>query len=159
MASITLISDCKTELNEIEILINSAPLDPKVQYLTMYSLIKSCGTVEHVFKSVIADFFSKISVSQIQNYLELTVRDSSTNPKYNQICTMLKKFDDQWATAFKAAVNVHPDSHRLMSSIDSLVTNRNQFAHGKNPTVSFKSIKDYFDDAIIVLKILDACVK
>jgi len=158
-SSISLIAGCRREFAAINKRIRKSPLDQTVQYLTMYSLIKSCGTVEFIFKSIIADYFRNIPAVQIQNYLDLTVRDASTSPKYGNICNLLNKFDDQWNTNFKAAINSHADKNRLINSIDSLVTNRHEFAHGKNPNVSFASIKSYFEDSVIVLKILDQCVR
>lgn len=150
---------CLEELKEIDKLIAAAPLDSKVPFLTMYALIKSCGTVEYVFKSIIADFCERTRITQLQNYIEISIREAPTSPKYDNILNLLNKFDNQWHSNFKNNFNAHPDAQRLRASLNSLVTNRHQFAHGRIPPVSFNSIKTYFIDAIEVLKILDAIVQ
>lgn len=153
------LKNCKIELTYIEKTIKKEPLDNRVPYLTMYALIKACGTIECVFKSIVVDYFKKSSISQIHTYLDKTVSDSSRSPNYNNMCQMLKNFDDQWSNNFKDNVENHPEKNKLKSSIDSLVSNRHQFAHGKNPTVTFGDINTYFMDAVELLKIFDKSIK
>ena len=153
------LKNCSQELNEIEKIIRKNGLDSQVKYLTMYALIKACGTIEFVFKSIIADFFKKSSIIQIHIYLEKTVREAATSPKYNNVANLLKKFDDKWSSDFKDAMKNHPHYNRIISSMNSLVENRHQFAHGKLPTVTFRDIKNYFNDSKEFLEILDKVVK
>ena len=61
-----MLADCTAELNDIEVRINSLPsLDKGRQYFTNYALIKACGTVEFVYRSIVADHFSQLSNSRI----------------------------------------------------------------------------------------------
>lgn len=45
--------DCEVELNNMQQWIDSNRLDSNVRFLTLYSVIKACGTVEYVFKNYI----------------------------------------------------------------------------------------------------------
>ena len=61
-----MLNDCNAELNDIDAKIKAlAALDKTKQYLTNYALMKVCGTVEFVYRSIIADFFAKLACSQI----------------------------------------------------------------------------------------------
>lgn len=153
------LQECKKELDIIDALITGAPLEKSAQYLKMYALIKSCGTVECVFKSIVADYFSKSTISQIQTFIDKTIRESSASPTYGNICKLLKNFDDQWAKDFKQSIECHTNKNKFLDSINSLVTNRHQFAHGNNSLVSFNDILQYYCDSVEVLRILDSVVK
>jgi hypothetical protein len=152
------IESCQDELQRIFHLIEGhGHMSPIVPFLTNYAIVKSCGTAEFCFKTIISDIHAEQS-PQIVNYVDNTVRNSSMNPSLDNIYKTLKKFDDSWNEIFKEKLNAHTDGKRLKSSLDSLNTARNTFAHGKSPTSSFENIRAYFDDTIEVLKILDQVV-
>lgn len=154
-----LIDECTTEINDIETRIVAMPaLDKGVRYLTHYALIKASGTAEFVYRSIVADYFSALSNSRIDTYLDAAIRQGSMSAKYSNMCTLLGKFDEQWQSSFKSAVKAHPNSQRIIAASDSLVTNRHDFAHGKTPTATFNDIKNYYFDVLELIKILDSIV-
>lgn len=153
------IENCREELESIKSIISSSPLDRRVQYLTLYSLILCCGTIEFAFKSIIPDYLDPSAQTQVRQFLDNKIRESSSNPSYQNMCTMLAAFDKQWQKDFKIAVGKRSDCEKLKSSINSLVTNRNQFAHGKKPTIGFSTICDYFNDAVQIICLFDSIVK
>lgn len=153
-----LIDNCLIELQGIESLINGlGHLSRPVPYLTKYAVIKSCGTIESCFKTIIADVHSNQS-TQIQNYIDKTIRESSMNPSQKNICSTLKRFDTNWNVNFKQQLNSHLNSQQIKDSLSSLNEARNTFAHGGNITQSFQTIKDYFLDSVEVIKIMDNVV-
>ena len=153
------INDCTAELNDIDSKMSSlSPLDKTKVYLTNYALIRAGGTIEHVYRSIVADFFLSTPVPQIHNYLEKTVRNGSMSATYDNMSGLLGKFDDAWQRNFKNAVDAHPDRTRLRDSLRSLVTNRHAFAHGGVPTATFQDIKNYYNDALTVINIFDSIV-
>ncbi len=154
-----LIDDCNTELSDIESRIQELPsLDKGIRYLTNYAIIKAAGTAELVYRSIVADHFSQLSDKRIDTYLDSTVRFGSMSAKYEQMCSLLKKFDDAWCNSFKAAVAADPNGQRMRDASSSLVTNRHSFAHGKNPTATFMDIKQYFQDVVSLINIFDSTV-
>lgn len=154
-----LLDDCSTELAAIEVLINGLGLGSTiVPYLSKYGLIKACGTIEQAFKSVVADRCAYRARAQIKNYLTDKVRNSSSNPSFDNICKLLKSFDAGWKTAFKDAVNNHGRASSLKTSLQSLVDARNEFAHGGSPRVSIGDVRQYFQDAREVIVELDRVV-
>jgi hypothetical protein len=152
------IAVCKAELQRIFHLIEGlGHMSPVVPFLTNYSIVRACGTVEFCFKTIISDLHAGHS-PQVQNYVDNTIRNSSMNPSRDNISKTLRRFDEGWNTKFKDKLNTHEHSARLKSSIDSLNTARNSFAHGETPSSSFENIKNYFSDSVIILEILDEVV-
>lgn len=154
----TAINECLNEFNALAVLIpQTGVMSPLSRYLTHYSLIRACGTIEFAFKTIIADFHQGIS-PQLTNYLDNKVRSNSCNPSYQNIISMLGDFDSQWKTDFKNQVNSLQDSQRILGSLSSLNANRNSLAHGHGSIVSFNDIQTYFADAIQIIKVLDNVV-
>lgn len=153
------IQDCLSELEQLSVLLDAVEHTSKMgKYLTRYALIKACGTIEYSYKTLVADALGKMS-EQLETYIEKKVRDSSSNPTYNQMTSLLNDFDSKWNSEFKNAVNSMPHHERITSSLDSLNKNRNNFAHGKNPTASFTEIRNYFNDAIKIIAAMDSILK
>ena len=153
------IDNCLNELQGIEDLINGlGHLSKPVPYLTKYAVIKSCGTIESCFKTIISDVHLNQSI-QIQNYIDKTIRGSSMNPSQKNICTTLNRFDSNWNTNYKQQLNSHAKSQQLIDSLKSLNEARNTFAHGGSINQTFQSIKGYFIDSVEVIKIIDNVVQ
>ena len=154
-----LIDDCNTELSDIESRIQRLPaLDKGIRYLTNYAIIRAAGTAELVYRSIVADHFSQLSDNRIDTFLDSSVRFGSMSAKYEQMCSLLKKFDDAWCNSFKTAVAAAPNGQRMIAASNSLVTNRHSFAHGNNPTATFMEIKQYFQDVVSLINIFDSVV-
>ena len=151
------IDKCLEELQRIYHLIEGHGTSSIVPFLTNYSIVRACGTIEFCFKTVISDSLSGHS-TQIANYIDNTIRNSSMNPSKDNICRTLKKFDEEWNTEFKNQLRNHEHSTRLNSSIDSLNSLRNSFAHGDPLSSSFDDIRNYFNDSVIMIEILDEIV-
>lgn len=151
-----LLANCDAELTHIDIIIGSlGGTNLIVPYLNKYSVIKSCGTIEISFKTLIADFCSKRSKPQVKNFLNKRVRENSANPSYSRILQILAEFDGNWVTDFKAQMQALPNYNSITISIQSLVDARNDFAHGGNPTITFADIKNYFDESKQLIVTLD----
>ena len=156
---IDMIAACSAELTDITSKMGTLPtLDKTKAYLTQYALIRTCGTIEFVYRSIVADFFDQFGVRQMDTYIENTVRKGSMSCTYDNMCGLLGKFDNNWSTAFKQAVAQHPDGQRLISSVKSLVNNRHLFAHGKPPTATFSDICQYYHDGLTLINLFDSAV-
>ena len=150
---------CSAELDDVEQRINELPpLDKGRQYLTNYALIKASGTAEFVYRSIVANHFSRLSDSKINNYLDKTIMQGSMSATYKNMQNLLGKFDDSWKENFKNVVQSRRDKDRLISSSNSLVNNRHSFAHGRTPTATFLEIKQYYTDVVQLIEIFDRIV-
>lgn len=151
-----LVDECDDDLARIDVLIQAlTSIHPAVPYLTKYAIIKSCGTLEQSFKLLISDFSCLGQSTQVKKFVDISFRESSINPSLDNIHKSLKKFDDQWNINFKNFLDTDTDINRIKTSITSLNNARNQFAHGGNPTVTFNDVKNYFDDAKIIIDYIE----
>lgn len=152
------IETCLEELNKIDKLIDGmGKLSNPVPYLTKYAIIKSCGTIEYCFKTILSDIHNGQS-SQVINFINNMFRNSSINPSKDNICKSLSRFDENWNDTFKDTLKNHPNKAKLESSLASLNNARNTFAHGGQPSASFENVVDYFKDSVEIIKILDNIV-
>jgi hypothetical protein len=147
------INECNKDLSGIEyILKNNSSLSSLSRYLTLYALIKVTGTLEFSYKNIIADYYISYS-SQIKEYLTNTIKESSSNPSYDNINHLLKSFDENKSDLFKKDTS---NKDRNKSSLNSLNHLRNRFAHGYSIDTSFSDIKQYFIDSLDIIYILDS---
>ena len=154
-----ILTDCADELAKIEAIQVG---DPKkfidvVEYLNKYALIKACGTIEFAFKKIILDVLAPRS-PQIETWLESTFRKQGLGPRIDIIIRNLGKFDGEWQHTFKKAFKHMPDKARIENSLNSLVNNRNMFAHGGTVTITLQNVQEYFNHASEALKLLDRIV-
>lgn len=150
---------CKDDLDRIKTIIDSLGLTTNiVPYLTNYSIIRACGTIEICFKTIIVDYCSVRSKPQVKTFLNRRVREGSANPSFQNILKILKDFDENWSTAFKGQLDADPDKTHLLTSLQSLVDARNDFSHGGSPSATIADVLKYFDHADRIIKKLDATV-
>ena len=125
-----------------------------VRYLVSYSVIKSCGTIEIVFKDIIYNHLIKNANQEAIAYFSKNVKESSSNPKIDNICSLLKQINVNWNTSFKSkATDIDKQS------LNSLVELRNQLAHGNSITSSIDDVIIYFTCGCNILQVLDSIVK
>ncbi len=152
----TAIDDCNSELSRIAGIINGVgSTSPLSGYLTKYSLIRICGTLEICYKTIIADYYENIA-PQLGQFIGFHLRDASMNPTYDNICQAIKRFDDNRQQSFKSAVDALANKESLKEAFSVLNRERNNVAHGINSTLSFNDMKNRFTEAFQIIEVLDS---
>lgn len=153
------IEDTRSEFRKITTMINRTrrTTSPSRKFLTLYALMRASGAIEYSIKTIFADFHRGASPQAVM-FIDTNVRDSSRNPSLDNIFSLLKQFDSGWTTSFKNTLNTHVDAGRLKASLKSLYENRNNFAHGKPCTATFNDIKQYFEDSVTIVGVLDSVI-
>ena len=155
----SLLRSCQDDIDQVKTIIDGLGIRSTiVPYLTRYSIIRACGAIETSFKSLIADYCSYRSKKQVKTFIDLRVRGTSSNPSYDNICRLLKAFDSNWHIDFKNEINNHPRKNNLMTSLQSLVNARNDFAHGGHPSTSMSNLITYFKDSKEIIEVLDQTI-
>lgn len=153
------LSACDAELVHVQaIIVNLGNTSAVVPYLTKYAVVRACGSIETSFKAVIADYCSNRSKKQVKRFIDRRIRDGSANPTIENMNKFLLDFDKDWQVAFKGQLNAEPNKSVLVTSLQSLVDARNEFAHGGNPTASLTDVIQYFDHAKRIVEIMDAII-
>lgn len=152
------LDNCLLELENIQLLIGSlGPTARPVPYLKKYSVIRASGSIESSFKTIIADKVDGGSHQQLKNFIKRKIRDSSSNPRFEVIVTMLSEFDSRWKKRFMEKVSL-ADRPRLVEALKLLVEARNSFAHGGDPDLNISDTISHFKDGIQVMMLLDEVV-
>ena len=150
------ISDCNDELTKIRNQINTLGSTHSISgFLTRYSLIKICGTLEICYKTIIADYYEN-SAPHLGSFIGFHLRDASMNAKYENICQAIKRFYSGKSSLFKSQIQSLPNKDRALQSLSDLNTARNEFAHGNHPALTFNDICDKFTESIRILDVLDS---
>lgn len=139
--------DCCSDINKIKKWINRNKFDSNVKYLISYSVIRACGTIERVMKSILFNRISQGINAEAMNYFNKYITDSSFNPSTGQINRILCDFNPSWANAFSAIV----DGTQQKADLNSLVQLRNDFAHGSSVTTSIETVLKYYISGVWVL--------
>lgn len=151
--------DCHDELERLEDAMSLfGATSPIGIYLSRYAIIKACGTIEQALKSLVADNAENKQTQQIKNFLRKKVRESSMNPNDDNIRKLLGSFDDTWLAQFNSQIKALPDKAKVMDSLKSLVSARNDFAHGGNPSASIVNVGVYFSDSKKIMEIIDGII-
>lgn len=140
--------DCEIELNNIQQWINNNILDSNVRFLTSYSVIKACGTVEYVFKQIIYDRLSNGANDEAKTYLNKSIIEASFNPSTGQMYRILEKINSEWKVEFENLIK----GSLQIGQLNSLVKLRNHFAHGSAITASINDVKSYYNAGVWILE-------
>lgn len=149
-----LLQDCTIELNNIQQWISNHNLDSNIRFLTSYSVIKACGTIEIVFKQMIYDYLASGANDEAKAFLNKSIIEASFNPSPGQIYRLLEKINVAWKQDFERSIS----GTNQKGQLKSLVELRNSFAHGSVITASMNDIKNYYDAGIWILGKLDETI-
>lgn len=153
------LDECSIDVNNVKTIVDSLGVSSNIApYLSKYSIVRACGAIEIAYKSIIADYCSRRSKPQVKSYINHYIKERSSNPSYDNISKILNSFDRGWANDFRDMVRRHPRSANLLTSLQSLVDARNDFAHGGNPTVSINDIVNYYQDSYEIINLLDTII-
>ena len=149
-----LLQDCAIELNNIQQWISNHNLDSNIRFLTSYSVIKACGTIEIVFKQMIYDYLSLGANDEAKAFLNKNIIEASFNPSPGQIYRLLEKINTTWRQTFESYIS----GTNQKGQLKSLVELRNSFAHGSVITASMSDIKNYYNAGMWILEKLDETI-
>lgn len=143
-----LLRDCEIEINNIQQWISQNRMHSNIRYLTSYSVIKSCGTIEYVLKQMLFDYLSNGANEEAKNFLTKSIIDASYNPSPGQIYKILDKINPIWKEEFDLEIKGSNEKGQLKSLVDL----RNGFAHGSAITASINDVKIYFAAGVWILE-------
>lgn len=124
-------------------------------YLANFLCIRVSGLVENYLKTRISDYSNKKVPKEVSRYLSLKLADI-TNLKETKLRDALGQFSTEWQAKFETLMH---DNQQLKSSLDSVIANRHNIAHGQYVSLTLKSVKQYYEDIKKVITELDKIIK
>lgn len=136
-----ILDDCDLEIKNIKTWIDNNKFDSNVKFLVAYAVVKASGSIEIVFKSMINTFLSQSCINETKVFLTKNIIDNSANPTPGNIEKHLEQFDSRRKARFSDLLKDSQDKGNLKS----LVSLRNDIAHGRTITSTINVVESYFE--------------
>lgn len=122
-------------------------------HLSRYLCIRTSGYLENVTRILIAQFCDGTSPQPINNYIVNRTK-YITNLDFKRLKALLSEFDPNWGIEFDERIT---DQQR--SSMNSVISNRNNIAHGNQDSITYRDMANYYRDVKDVCNLLIDIIK
>lgn len=128
-------------------------VDDRIQTVfSKHVVLAGAGLIENAVSTILYEYCKNNSNRQIQRFVSRSVeRQNSLNCQ--KIREILDGFDKEWWLKLKEKA-----PKKLILSVDSLKTLRDQVAHGEHNGTNYSTVRGYFDDAKKFIGILEEVV-
>ena len=117
-----------------------------------YLCILVSGFIETSINAIYSQYAEQKSHRYIANYVSSRLK-RFTNPNMEDILVLAGSFSEDWRQKIESIV-----TEEQKSAVDSIVANRNRIAHGANVGISYNTVKKYYQNVVITIKIIeDTC--
>lgn len=128
--------------------------DDEIQaHFSKYLCVKASGLLENYIKSQIGDYADSTSPQAVAKYIKKNFKNF-TNIDYKKLCNFLESFDEQWKTDLESTLE-----EEIISSLNTIIANRNNIAHGNNDSITMRSIETHYENLKLIISILDDIIK
>lgn len=147
------ISGQEEKLDELFAFFQSVEDEEIRAYLAKFLCIRASGFVEASFRNLVDAYMDGTSPKHIQRFVSIKLRNAS-NLKYEKLLAVLKILNHEWAWQFEKKIN-----DRQKAALNSVVSNRNNIAHGENDAISYELMKAYYGSIKEVVYCLKSIIK
>ena len=114
-------------------------LDAELQsQLARFLCVLASGFIEQATISILEEYVRRRSHARVQRFAAHHL-SRFQNAKFEDVLTLVGRFDPSWRTHLEKSVE-----EEVKSSLDSIVNNRNQIAHGKQVNISLGTFSEYY---------------
>ena len=114
-----------------------------------YLVILTSGFVESSIAYIYGDYAQDKATPRLQRYIASRL-DSPGNMSWDRLSRLVQSFGTDWIDE----LNQHPDRLQLKSALDSIISNRNNIAHGENIATTIGQLRSYYDSVVRLLDFL-----
>ena len=116
--------------------------------LCKHLCILASGYIENSVRDIIFDYTKRKSNENVTNFV-LSRLKSLGNPKIENILQLVGAFNGQWRASIEQQLD-----EEMKDAINSIVSNRNQIAHGIDVGITFGQILSYYKSSVKVIEII-----
>ena len=128
----------------------STEIDDEIKsHFVKYLCIQTSSYIDGAVKTVLREYTQASAEAYIANFVSSFLK-RTPNPSKDYISKLLARFNKEWGVSFRRRTH-----ERIGPSLDSIVNNRNQIAHGKDVDLTLRQLEKYYDDAKEVINIVD----
>jgi hypothetical protein len=125
----------------------SSGLAPEVQaHWSRYLCILVAGFLEVAVQAVYLEYARSKAHPNVVSYVERRLREFQ-NPNMQRIVDAGRAFSVQWGTELEKEATIR-------DSINSIINNRHQIAHGRSTDVTIGRLRPWYGDAVRLVEIM-----
>ncbi len=143
------------ELNDLKSIINGIDDEEIKSSLLKLFCVRVSGLVEVFLKTRISEYSRGKVPNEINHFLTAKFKDI-TNLKTSKLKDILSSFSQNWADRFTSFVDEH---EQTKISLDSIIAQRHNIAHGQPSTLNQSSMNQYYDDILKIIRYLDTIIR
>lgn len=117
-----------------------------------YLCVLTAGFLENALREVYGEFVRNAASPQVARFAARKLENIS-NPKAGRFVETAESFDPVWADDLEAFLDANGGRRR--NAVDSIMSNRNLIAHGKNTQVSVGRVREYLPGCIQVVEFIE----
>ncbi len=125
------------------------------QELNSYLVVLISGIYEDVIENLFIERAGKTKDSEIKSFMSNYLDKGFRNPNYENILKLLAMLNPDYKKSLKNKKNTHNIPEYNTTGLDSIITNKNEFAHGYDNKASFDDIKNYHKRAVKIFEVLE----
>ena len=150
MARNRVVVSYEARLNHLFQLTESLPDDLMIRsHWARYLCVMSAGYLETSVRAIYGEYARTRSTPCIASYVDSKLK-SFRSAKMNNIVQLAGTFNPNWADDL-----TRETEGELADSVNSIVNNRHQIAHGKDTGVSLANLSRWHKNATKVIKLLE----
>jgi len=124
-----------------------------------YLCVLVSGFIEESLRVLLEEYTRTHSGPNIQNFVGKQI-GNITNCKTSRILEVLSKFSQDWAEDFSNQIQARSSiTDEIKNSIDSVIANRHDIAHGRNVGITYTRISNYYNNIKKAVDILDTIIR
>lgn len=140
------------KLDSLFVLAETITDDEVKGHFAKYLCIRTSGLVEIFFKTQIEDYATGTSPKPIVSFINHKFK-TFTNINTKKINDLFETFSPEWQQQFDGKI-----TEEQKSALNSVISNRNNIAHGNADSASLTNVKGYYLKVKEVLAILDGII-
>ena len=117
-----------------------------------YLCVLTAGFLENAIVGVYRDYVASAASPQVASFATKRL-ERITNPKSRRFIDTARSFNKAWADDLKSFLD--EDGQRRRNSIDSIMSNRHQIAHGENGRISVGRVREYLPGCVEVIEFIE----
>ena len=123
-------------------------------YIARFLTVLISGMFEDIIKNIIKEFVKKDKIcAETEKFLFKSIELSFRNPDRTNLQSFLKKFNPEWAKELNSTIE-----EINWESLNSIVANKNNIAHGELCLITFEDINQYYYNSKKIIIEIDRIV-
>jgi hypothetical protein len=116
-----------------------------------YLVVRIAGFLETSVSFIYNEYAADKASRRIRSFVSYRL-EKPGNLRMDRVAKLVKEFGDDWYSE----LTEHADIDQIEAAVNSIVSNRNNVAHGEDISVGIVQLRSYFDWAVALLDFLIA---